>query len=126
MQRVSFDLEFIYKASPAILYRFLTDPECLVRWFSDGCDVQGDVFTFEWEGSEEVAEMVDDIEEERIRFKWEDADSDDEYLEFRMYKSDVTNETILEITDFCDDDEIDSQKDLWSSQMDQLRIVCGG
>ncbi len=126
MQRVSFDLEFIYKASPAILYRFLTDPECLVRWFCDGCDVQGDVFTFDWEGSEEVAEMVDDIEEERIRFKWEDADSDDEYLEFRMYKSDVTNETILEITDFCDDDEVDSQKDLWSSQMDQLRIVCGG
>jgi uncharacterized protein YndB with AHSA1/START domain len=125
MQRVSFDLEFIFKASPAILYRFLTAPDCLVRWFCDGVDIQDDVYTFDWEGSEEVAELVDDIDEERVRFEWEDGE-DGEYLEFRMYKSDVTNETILEITDFCDDDEAASQKDLWATQMVQMRIVCGG
>lgn len=125
MQRVSFESEFIFKASPAILYRFLTAPDCLIRWFCDGVDIQNDVYTFEWDGSEEVAELVDDIEEERIRFEWEDGE-EGEYLEFRMYKSDVTNETILELTDFCDEDEASSQKDLWATQMVQLRIVCGG
>lgn len=125
MQRVSFELEFIFKASPAILYRFITAPDCLVRWFCDTVDVQGDVYTFDWEGSEEVAELLDDIEEERLRFRWEDGEYG-EYLEFRMYKSDVTNETILEITDFCDKEDLASQKDLWASQMEQLRIVCGG
>lgn len=125
MKRVSFEMEFIFKASPAILYTFLTTPACLVRWFCDGVDINNEVYTFSWDGADEDAEMVDDIQEERVRFKWEDAE-DDEYLEFKMYKSDVTNETILEITDFCDDDEVDSQRDLWESQMKALRTECGG
>lgn len=125
MSRTSINLEFIFRASPAIMYRFLTDPACINRWFCDEVDVTADVYTFEWDGAAEVAELIDDIEEERIRFEWEDGE-DGEYLEFRMYKSDVTNETILEITDFCDDDEVDEQKDLWTKQMDQLKIVCGG
>jgi hypothetical protein len=43
-----------------------------------------------------------------------------------MYKSGVTNETVLEITDFCDDDEVDSQMDLWNTQLKKLKIECGG
>ena len=57
---------------------------------------------------------------------WEDADDENEFLEFRMYKSDVTNETILEITDFCDDDEIDSTRDLWDRQIIKFKQECGG
>ena len=125
MRRTSFDMEFIFRASPAILYKFVTTPSCLVRWFCDGVDINGEIFTFDWHGSEENAEIVDDIEEERVRFHWEDSD-DDEYLEFRMYKSPVTNETVLEITDFCDDDEVDDQKALWESQINQLKIATGG
>ncbi len=125
MARVAIEMEFITKASPAIVYKFLTATDCLVRWFSDEVDITGDTYTFGWDGAYEVAEMVDDIEEERIRFKWEDAD-DDEYLEFRMYKSDVTNETILEITDFCDDDEVEAQKDLWETQITKMKQYSGG
>ncbi len=125
MQRVKFEMEFIFRASPAIIYTFITTPSCLVRWFCDGVDITGDIFTFTWSGADEIAEMVDDIEEERVRFKWEDAD-EKEFLEFRMYKSDVTNETIMEITDFCDADEVQEQKDLWASQVSKLKIECGG
>lgn len=128
MKRVSIDMEFIFRASPGIIYKFLTAPACLIRWFCDEVDIDktGDVYTFIWDGSEEVAILIDDIEEERLKFKWEDADDEDEYLEFRMYKSDVTNETIVEITDFCDDDEVESTKDLWTTQMDKMRVEAGG
>jgi len=125
MQRVKYNMEFIFRASPAILYKFITTPSCLVRWFCDEVDITGDTYSFSWNGAEEIAEMVDDIEEERVRFQWEEAD-DSEFLEFRMYKSDVTNETVLEITDFCDDDEVDEQKELWASQVSAMRIECGG
>ena len=125
MSRVRIDMEFIFKASPSIIYQFLTMPECLVRWFCDAVDISDDVYTFEWEGSPEDAELIDDIEEERLRFKWMDAE-EDEFLEFRMYKSAVTNETILEITDYCDDDEVQEQKDLWETQVSELRKECGG
>ena len=125
MKRTKIEMEFIFRASPAILYTFITTPACLVRWFCDEVDIQDDVYTFAWAGAEEVAEMVDDIEEERVRFKWEDADPG-EYLEFRMYKSDVTNETVLEITDYCDDDEVEDQKNLWALQIDKMRVESGG
>jgi len=126
MQRTKIDLEFIFKASPTIVYQFLTQPSCLVRWFCDEVDINNDVYTFSWEGTEEEAEVIDDIEDERIRFKWYDADDEEEYLEFRIYKSDVTYETILEITDFCDSNDIASTKDLWTSQIDSMKVECGG
>jgi uncharacterized protein YndB with AHSA1/START domain len=125
MSRVQIKMEFIFRASPAILYSFLTAPSTLIRWFCDEVDIQGDIYTFSWNGAEEVAELIDDIEEERLKFQWEEAD-DNEFLEFKMYKSDVTNETILEIIDWCDDDEVDEQKDLWNSQINKLRVEVGG
>jgi uncharacterized protein YndB with AHSA1/START domain len=125
MERVQIDMEFIFRASPTILYKFLTTPSTLIRWFCDEVDIQGDTFTFVWSGSEEVAELIDDIEDERVRFEWEDAD-EGEYLEFRMEKSPVTGETILTITDFCDSDEVADQKQLWETQINQLRTETGG
>jgi uncharacterized protein YndB with AHSA1/START domain len=126
MGREKIEMEFIFRASPAILYTFLTTPACIVRWFCDEVDIQDDVFTFVWEGSEEKADMADDIEEERVRFKWHDADDASEYLEFKMYKSSITNETVVELTDWCDDDEAEEQKDLWETQMKKLRVEVGG
>ena len=124
MERVQIEMEFIFRASPTILYKFLTTPSTLIRWFCDEVDIQGDTYTFVWSGSEEVAELIDDIEDERVRFEWEDAD-EGEYLEFRMEKSPVTGETILTITDFCDADEVADQKQLWETQISQLRTETG-
>ena len=53
MKRIPVDLEYIFKASPAILYKFLTTPACLVRWFCDGVDINADVYTFTWDGNDE-------------------------------------------------------------------------
>ena len=125
MKRVKLDLEFIFRASPAIIYTFITTSECLVRWYCDEVDITNETFTFYWSGSSEVAYLIDDIEEERVRMKWEDADDPEEYLEFRMYKSDITNETILEITDYCDADEVQEISDLWATQMVELKKECG-
>lgn len=126
MERVKFDLEFIFRASPTILYTFLTTPACLVRWFCDEVDIQGTTYTFFWSGSEEVAEILEDIEDERIRFRWLEAESKEEYLEFDISQSPVTGETILVITDFCEKDELEDQKQLWESQMQELKKETGG
>lgn len=125
MERVKFTMEVLFRASPAILYRFITTPTCLVRWFCDQVDITGDIFVFSWDGFEETAELIDDIEEERLRFHWEDCEPG-EYLEFKMYKSEVTNETILELTDFADEDEVEDQKQLWLAQFEKLRTEAGG
>ncbi len=127
MDRVKYTMEFLFRASPNILYNFITTPACLVRWFCDEVDITpGGKYTFFWSGSDEVAEVIEDEPGEYIRFQWEDADDDDEYLEFKMDKSPVTGETILLITDFADEDDLDDQKQLWETQIQKLRTETGG
>jgi len=125
MERVKFTMEFLFRASPAILYQFLTTPSCLIRWFCDGVDIQGDVYMFLWDGSAQAAQIIDDIEEELIRFRWMDADNENEFLEFKIYTSPVTDDTVLEITDFSDPDEEEDQKLLWIAQMERMRKEMG-
>lgn len=125
MKRVPVDLEYIFKASPAILYKFVTTAECLVRWFSDKVDITGDQYIFSWGDNDEYAELVDDIEEERVRFHW-DGSPRFEYLEFRMYLSPVTEETVFEITDFSVDKEKEDLRKFWDSQIKKLRQETGG
>ncbi|HMP31438.1 MAG TPA: START-like domain-containing protein, partial [Saprospiraceae bacterium] len=80
MSRVKIDLEFIFKASPAIVYQFLTEPTCLVRWFCEEADVNNELITFTWDGYDQEAEILEDIEEEKLKLRWLDADDEDEYL----------------------------------------------
>jgi len=125
MKRVKLELEYMFKASPTILYQFLTTPACLVRWYCDAVDVEDDYYIFSWNGSEEIAELIDDIEEERLRFVWISA-ADNEYLEYKISQTDITNETILNITDFCDEIDKKDQKILWDSLMKELKKETGG
>ncbi len=125
MKRVHFDLEFLFKASPTMLYKFLTTPACLVRWFCDEVEINQSEFIFIWEGSEEIAELIEDIEDECVKFQM-DENEDGEYLEFHLSKSPVTNETIMEIRDYCDEDEVEDQKQLWESQIERLQREVGG
>jgi len=126
MERVQVKVEFLFRSSKAIVYQFLTTPSCLVRWFCEKGDITGKTFTFSWEGADEVAELVENVENERLRFKWEDADDEAEYLEFTMSKSPITGDTILVITDYCDDDEVDDTRQLWESQIATMQKEMGG
>jgi uncharacterized protein YndB with AHSA1/START domain len=125
MARTTIDMEFLTKASPTVIYQFLTTPSCLVRWFCDAADFDDPHFTFVWQGDTQVAELIDDIEEERLRLRWTDADDAKEYFEYRISRSPITEETILEITDFCDKGEEKDAKRLWANQIDRLKKAMG-
>lgn len=124
MKRVTFTLEFLFKASPTIVYTFLTTPDYLTRWFCDDCNLIDDYYYFVWNGNEEAALILEDIEDERIKLQW-DGD-DDEYLCFEMDRAEVTGETILKITAFCDKDELEAERRFWATQMESLRRAMGG
>ena len=127
MEPVKFTFEYLFRASPAILYKFLSTPDCLIRWFCDEADVTGSQFVFTWDGNEEIAILIDKKENEMLRFKWEDAETDDEYLEYSMSISEMTRETILLVTGFCEDEsEIEDQRQLWETQIKRLRQATGG
>lgn len=50
MGRTKIKCEFLLKASPTIVYQFLSDPACLIRWFCDHVEIDEPVYTFIWNG----------------------------------------------------------------------------
>ncbi len=125
MERVSYSLEFILRTSPNIIYKFLTAPSCLIRWFCDKVEIDDDQYSYFWdEDDPEVAFLIDDIEEEYLRFQWEDSKIN-EYLEFIIKVSDVTRETVFVIRDYCDADELEYRKQLWTNQVADMKKAMG-
>lgn len=125
MAKKQFQIEYIIRSSPAILHNFLVSPNGLAQWFSDTCDVNEDVYSFGWEGSIEDAILLENVEGEMVRYQWKDSDPK-EYFEFRIKKSEVSNDTVLYITDFAEDYDLEDQKLLWDNQIKMLIQQIGG
>ena len=118
-KKVKFTLEYPVRCSPGILYEFLSSPTGMQEWFADKVDERDGVFYFAWNGSEEKAEVVDKEEEKFIRFHWLH-EPKDEFFEFRIEKSEVTNQTILVVKDFAEKREVKDQSMLWDHQVKDL------
>ena len=124
-KKQQFIVEYMIKSSPGILFSFLTTPSNLAQWFADDVDVTEDTCVFTWNGSDETAHILEFVEDELVRYRWEDS-PENEYFEFKISKAEITNDTILTITDFAEDFEIEDQKLLWDSQIKTLIQRIGG
>jgi uncharacterized protein YndB with AHSA1/START domain len=120
-----FKLEYIIKSSPTILYDFLTTPAGLSQWFADTVDINGKTYSFFWNGSEECADLIDEVEDELVRYRWDYSD-EEEYFEFTIEKSEVTGDTVMYITDFAEEHDVEDQRILWDSQVGKLIKRIGG
>jgi uncharacterized protein YndB with AHSA1/START domain len=114
-----FSLEFPVRSSPSILYEFLSTSNGLQEWFADKVDDKENIFSFIWDGTTEKAEVVEKELDKFIRFHWLHAPKD-EYFEFRIEKTEVSNQTILIIHDFAEKADIKDQSQLWSYQVKEL------
>lgn len=119
-----FTVEVPVRCSPSILFEFLSTPSGLQEWFADEVDQRDETFYFSWDGSTDEAELLESEENVFVKFRW-DYYSDDEYFEFRIAQSDVTNETILQVSDFADKAEIKDQQQLWNRQINDLKHRIG-
>jgi uncharacterized protein YndB with AHSA1/START domain len=113
-------LEYPVRCSPPILYEFLSTPAGLQEWFADRVDERDHVFSFSWSGgTPDKAEVLEKEQDKFIKFRWLHTPKD-EYFEFRIEKSEVTNLTILVIRDFAEKKEIADQSQLWDYQVKDL------
>ena len=118
-KKVLYTLEYPVRCSPGILYEFLRTPAGIQEWFADKVDERDGQFSFSWNGTEDKAVLIDSEEDKFVRFRW-DYMTRDEYFEWRIEKSEVTNQTILIINDFADKKEIKDQSQLWEYQVKEL------
>jgi len=119
MSKQLYTLEFPVRCSPTILYEFLSTPAGLGEWFAEKVDERDNIFYFGWNGSFDQAEVVESEPEKFIRFRWLKGPKD-EYFEFRIDKSEITNQTILVIKDVAEKKEIKDQSLLWDHQVKDL------
>lgn len=115
-----YTLEYPVRCSPGILFEFLSTPAGLGEWFADKVDESKEhVFSFSWENTTEKAQLVDKQEDKYVRYHWTHTPKE-EYFEFQIERSEVTNQTILIIKDFAEKKEIADQSQLWESQIKDL------
>ncbi len=124
-EKVEYKLEFVVKASPKMLYKFLSTPSGLSEWFADNVNSRGKKFIFIWEGSEEIADLVSKKADKHIRFKWEEDEDPNAYFEFKIETDDLTNDVSLIVTDFAEEDEVEESQMLWDSQVNTLLHAIG-
>ncbi len=119
MSKQLYTLEYPVRCSPSILFEFLSTPAGLQEWFADRVDERDNVFFFSWNGSSQRAEVLESQDEKFIRFHWLDAPKE-EYFEFSIEKSEITNQTILVVKDFAEKKEVKDQSMLWNYQVKDL------
>lgn len=118
-KKVLYTLEYPVRCSPGILFEFLSQPSGLQEWFADAVDEKDGEYSFSWNGTVEKADLLEMEENKFIRFRWKHM-AKDEFFEFCIDKSEVTNQTILVIKDFADKKDIKDQSQLWEYQVKDL------
>ncbi|HAK70262.1 MAG TPA: hypothetical protein DCM15_02690 [Cryomorphaceae bacterium] len=127
MKREKFELEFPLRASPKMLFPFLSTPSGMSEWFCDDVNSRSELFTFFWDGSEEQARLIKKQQDRLVRFRWisDEEDGLDTYFEFRIELDALTNDTSIIVTDFAESDDMEEAKLLWDSQIRELQHLIG-
>ncbi|NMA75142.1 MAG: hypothetical protein GX963_13545 [Bacteroidales bacterium] len=127
MKREKFELEYLLDIpSKEILWAVISTASGLESWFADKVTIKDKKATFTWKKSEtREAEIIGYRLYSFIRFRWLDNSNKGEYFEIRMVQNELTNEYVLEVSDFANEDEVEDQIDLWDAEIDRLREVAG-
>jgi hypothetical protein len=123
-KKIKYQVEMNIHASPRILFPFLSTSSGLAEWFAPHVNDRNNIFTFEWEGSSQVAKLVTVLEYESVRFHWLD-DADETYFEIKLEQDEMTGDVAIIITDFCLAEEKQENMRLWESQIHDLMHVVG-
>ena len=83
------------------------------------------IYIFQW-GKDETreAELLGRREGVYIRFHWLDEGAKT-YFELRINVSELTKAHVLEITEISRNEEEEDLRQMWESQMDELRRIAG-
>jgi uncharacterized protein YndB with AHSA1/START domain len=125
MKKDKFHIEYSFaKVSKTSLWNYLTTPDGLASWFADDVVDKGKIFSFAWEDYASDAEILGINPFVYIRFRWIEEDVAT-YFEFRMHRSGITGDWMLEITDFSEKSEKVRAVILWDTQIKVLKRRLG-
>ena len=127
MKKEKITMEYMLKAgSGNIIWNIISTPSGLETWFADKVTAKNKTFTFQW-GKTEIreAELINCRTNNFIRFHWLDDEESKSYFERRIAYNELTEDLMLEVTDWAMPDEIEDLKDLWESDVEKLKRISG-
>ena len=120
-------MEYMLKAgSPNIVWSIISTPTGLETWFADKVSVKDKIYTFPWGKTEKREAEVTNIRSNSfIRFHWLDDEEKRSYFELRLIYNELTEDMMLEVTDWAEPDEIEDMRGLWDSEIEKMKRVSG-
>lgn len=126
MKKEKFHIEYVLdKVSCKCLWSQLTTGMGLSAWFADEVKIRDKRYSFRWNREWQSAIVQEEDPGRVIRFRWEDEEDENAYLEFKIHQVELTGTTALEVTDFAEADEKGSAIDLWDTQVANLKRSLG-
>ena len=127
MGKEKIKMEYMLKAgSGNIIWNIISTPSGLETWFADKVTAKDKIFTFRWGKTEErQAELINCRTNSFIRFRWLDEEERKHYFELRIVYNELTEDLMLEVTDWAEAGEAEDLRDLWDSDIEKLKRVSG-
>lgn len=116
-----FTLEFHIEASPKLLFKLISTPEGLTRWFANTSLKGEDLFFFMWPDNTQPARLTQTKENEFVVFQWQEDYHKGMFLEMRIRTEFGSTGSTLIVTDVAEPADMDLSKRLWNTQIGQLQ-----
>lgn len=122
--RKQYTAEYILKATPTLVWEYITTSTGLSDWYCDDVKIQKDVYVFFWKPDySEEAVLVNTIPHKEVKYDW--LDTPNEFLKFNLEFDDLTSELSLLITFFADENEHEDELLYWNQCIKKLHKVIG-
>lgn len=126
MSKYKFVREYAFKASPKIIYPYISSPGGLEEWFAKKVTIDSEHrFTFNWDNKDYVANLTSHRINKHVKFEFI-GENEGNYVEFKLETSELDGSTYLKITDNSDNDDEDDLIYLWDDMIDKLQDIVGG
>jgi uncharacterized protein YndB with AHSA1/START domain len=127
MAKFKYVAEYEFKASPKVLYQYISTPAGLQEWFAAKVTIKGDhLFDFVWDNESHPARLTTQRLNKMTRFDFLNENQKGNYVEFKLEVSELTNASFMKITDYSDNEDEEDLEDLWGGFMDKLKEIVGG
>ena len=127
MKKEKIKMEYMLKGGTEnIIWSIISNPLGLGTWFADKVTVNEKTYTFQWGKTEKrEAELISSRVNQLVRFHWLDDEERKSYFELKIVQNELTEDLMLEVTDWAEPGEEDDLRDLWDSDIEKLKRVSG-
>ncbi|GAB4043479.1 START-like domain-containing protein [Spirosoma foliorum] len=129
MEKLKFITEYELRASPKMLFPYISTASGLSQWFASKVNTMPEQrFDFQWDNESHIARQVSMRQNKGVRFEFlntDDNESDNNYVDFRVDQSELTQSTFLRVTDYSSTTDEEELKDLWDGLIDKLKEIVG-